>query len=105
MSFFSKMFVMGMCGVGMMLASASDSEAGCRHRHRRGHHGGGCHSAPASTCGQAYAAPVSNGCCTTNGVVYGEAPQMAPAGSYNTSPSDLPSSPQPPAPPAPAPGT
>jgi hypothetical protein len=124
MSFLSKTLVLAMCGVGILLASSSDVEAGRRHRHRHGgHHGGGCYSAPASSCGQgcvapvspcvqAYAAPVSNGCCTTAGspgygngsVGYGNPTNGGPA-----SPSDLPATSPPLAPPAtanpPAPAT
>ncbi len=112
MSFFSKMFFLGMCSAGLTLATAVDAEAGHRHRHRRG---GCCASqcAPVSSCntgcGATYAAPVSNGCCTTNGaVVYGGVtsgdPGYTPNGQGNTygqgnlppapgstaSPSDLP---------------
>ncbi len=68
MSYVMKFFMLGLGSVGMMLATASDSEAGCRHRHRHRHHGHcGSYSAPFSTgcCNTGYAAPVSNGCCNT----------------------------------------
>jgi hypothetical protein len=130
MSHVAKFFLMGLSSVALLLATASDSEAGCRHRHRRGgcgHHGGysqsACYSAPVqSSCcdsgyggGYAVSAPVSNGgCCTTGGSYGGQAyggqsysqgysqGQHSPqmAPSGQSSPSDTPAGSPPPPPPA-----
>lgn len=107
MSYVTKFFVLGLSSVAMLLATESQAEAGRRHRHRhQGHQSSHCAPAPTTCCNDAYAAPVSNGCCTTNSYgtevqgthAYGSghaSPQMAPVGS--SSPSDMPAA-MPPAP-------
>lgn len=106
MNFVSKLFQVGLCSVGLMLAAESSADAGFRHRHR---HHGHCASAcaPAPSCGAcgttAYSTPVATSGCAncqvgTTGVY--AAPTPAPSGS--TSPSDQPAG-SPPPPPAPGP--